>query len=201
MHRRYDHRMNTDYHHSRPGDEQLFCSRCAAKIEQLIPAGDSRPRTVCPACRTIHYRNPVIVAGAIPVWEDRVLLCKRGIEPRYGKWTLPAGFMELKESTEQAAVRETLEESGAVVTLEGAFSIISIPYVDQVHLFYRARMHNLEFGPREESLAVELFREDQIPWDELSFRTVITTLELYFADRRKGSFSFHSQALTLPPKA
>ena len=106
--------------------------------------------------------------------------------------------MELKESTEQAAVRETLEESGAAVTLEGAFSIISIPYVDQVHLFYRARMQNLDFGPREESLAVELFREDQIPWEDLSFRTVITTLELYFADRRRGSFGFHSQALALP---
>jgi ADP-ribose pyrophosphatase YjhB (NUDIX family) len=193
--------MNPDYHHSRPGDEQYFCSRCAERIELIIPAGDSRLRTVCPTCRTIHYRNPVIVAGAIPVWEDRVLLCKRGIEPRYGKWTLPAGFMELKESTEQAAVRETLEESGAAVTLEGAFSIISIPYVDQVHLFYRARMQNLDFGPREESLAVELFREDQIPWEDLSFRTVITTLELYFADRRRGSFGFHSQALALPSKS
>jgi ADP-ribose pyrophosphatase YjhB (NUDIX family) len=179
-------------HHGRPTDPQHFCSNCGARVQLRIPEGDSRQRVVCDACKTIHYRNPVVVAGAIPEWEDRILLCKRAIEPRYGTWTLPAGFMELGETTAAAAARETLEEANARVEITEAFSLLSVPYVSQVHVFYRARLLDLEFSPGTESLEVALFREEDIPWQELSFRTVITTLRQYFEDRRAGTWRFHA---------
>lgn len=175
-----------------------YCSNCGAKVELRIPDGDTVARFVCPSCATIHYRNPLMVIGAIPEWEDKILLCKRAIEPRYGRWTLPAGFMELGESAEQAAMRETYEEALARVELGELFTLLSVPYVNQVHLFYRARLLDLDFGAGSESLEVALFREEDIPWPEISFRTVSATLRHFFEDRKRGAYRLHGGALPPP---
>lgn len=159
-----------------------FCSDCGAAVQLRIPADDTRPRAVCDACGVIHYRNPKMVVGTIPVWEDQVLLCRRAIEPRHGFWTLPAGFLELGETTGEGACRETVEEAGAHIELGTAFSMIDIPHVEQIHLFYRARLINLDFAPGTESLEVRLFREADIPWKDLAFRTVSQTLRWHFED-------------------
>lgn len=183
-----------------------FCSECAHPVALAIPEGDNRPRYVCPQCHAIHYQNPKLVVGSIPVWEQdgklQVLLCKRAIEPRYGYWTLPAGFMENEETTEQAALRETEEEAGADVELGKLFTLLNVAHVHQVHLFYLARLRNLDFAPGEESLEVQLFTQDEIPWDDLAFPTVCSTLELFFADRVKvregGDYGFHSRDIVRP---
>jgi ADP-ribose pyrophosphatase YjhB (NUDIX family) len=158
-----------------------------------VPPGDSLPRWVCDQCGEIHYQNPRLIVGTVPEFEGKLLLCRRAIEPRYGYWTLPAGFMENAETAGQAALRETLEEAGAAVELGAPFSMISVPHVNQVHLFYLARVRDLGFKPGEESLEVALFGEDQVPWKEIAFRTVATTLQRWFADRRRGAFGFHAE--------
>jgi ADP-ribose pyrophosphatase YjhB (NUDIX family) len=168
------------------------CRECGTAVAYRIPDdGDTRPRAVCPACHTIHYENPLNVVGTIPVLGDRVLLCKRNIEPRWGKWTLPAGFMELDETTSQGAARETDEEAGAQFEIGPLFSVLNVRRVGQVHLFYRATLHSGEFNPGTETIEARLFREDEIPWDELAFRTVKETLVCFFADRRAGQFGVH----------
>ena len=148
---------------------------------------------MCDQCGEIHYENPRVVVGSIPEFEGKLLLCRRAIEPRYGYWTLPAGFMENGETTAQAALRETLEEAGAQVELGAPFSMISVPYVNQVHLFYRARLRELDFKPGEETLEVALWEEDKIPWKDIAFRTVAATLRHWFADRASGRFGFHAE--------
>ena len=170
-----------------------YCSNCAAPVAKRIPPGDSVPRWVCDTCGEIHYQNPKLVVGAIPEWEGRLLLCRRAIEPRYGYWTLPAGFMENDETAGQAALRETLEEAGARIQLLAPYSLISVPYVNQVHLFYRAQLLDLEFKPGEESLEVALYDEDKVPWKDIAFRTVGLTLKHWFADRKAGAFGFHEE--------
>jgi len=172
-----------------------FCPNCAAPLTKRVPPGDSLPRDVCDACGSIHYQNPKLVVGCVPEWESRILLCRRAIEPRYGYWTLPAGFMENDETTGQGAVRETLEEAGARVELLAPFSMISVPYVNQVHLFFRARLLDLEFKPGDESLEVALFEESRMPWKDIAFRTVGLTLKFWFADRARNSFGFHAEDL------
>ena len=173
-----------------------FCSHCGAKVAFRIPQGDTLPRHLCEECGTIHYRNPLIVIGAIPEWRDRrVLLCRRAIEPRLGLWTLPGGFMELDETTTQAAERETLEEANARVELGELFTVLSVPRVNQVHLFYRARLRELDFKAGEETLEVALWEEASIPWKEIAFRTVGLTLQRWFADRGRGAFGFHAEDL------
>ena len=169
-----------------------FCSACGATVSLRVPAGDSLPRHVCDACGVIHYRNPRLVVGALPEWEDHVLLCRRAIEPRHGKWTLPAGFMENGESVADAARRETLEEACARVELGEMYSMISVPHIHQVHVIYRSRLLDLDFAPGIETLELRLFSEDEIPWDEIAFRTVKETLEHYFADRRAGRLLIHT---------
>jgi ADP-ribose pyrophosphatase YjhB (NUDIX family) len=170
-----------------------FCPNCATPLAKRVPPGDSVPRYVCDACGSIHYQNPKLVVGCVPEWQGRILLCRRAIEPRYGYWTLPAGFMENGETTGQGATRETLEEAGARVELMAAFSMISVPYVNQVHVFYRARLLDLEFKPGDESLEVALFEEARVPWQDIAFRTVGLTLKHWFADRANGAFGFHSE--------
>lgn len=160
---------------------------------QRVPPGDTLARWVCDQCGEIHYQNPKLVVGAIPEYQGKVLLCRRAIEPRYGYWTLPAGFMENDETAAQAALRETLEEAGARIELGKPFSLISVPYVNQVHLFYLARLLDLEFKPGEESLEVALYEEARIPWNEIAFRTVLATLRHWFADRGRGAFAFHAE--------
>jgi ADP-ribose pyrophosphatase YjhB (NUDIX family) len=183
-----------------------FCSECAHPVALAIPEGDNRPRYVCSHCDAIHYQNPKLVVGSIPVWEQdgqlKVLLCKRAIEPRYGYWTLPAGFMENAETTAEAAIRETEEEAGANIEIGELFTLLNVAHVHQVHLFYLARLVDLDFAPGVESLDVALFAEHEIPWDDLAFPTIRTTLELFFADRVKmregGRYGFHSQDIVRP---
>jgi ADP-ribose pyrophosphatase YjhB (NUDIX family) len=146
---------------------------------------------VCPACGTIHYENPLTVVGTVPYWGDKVLLCKRNIEPRFGLWTLPAGFMELNETTTEGAARETVEEAGAEFEMQELFTLVNVSRVGQVHLFYRARLSSDQFDPGTETIEARLFTENEIPWDEIAFRTTQVTLESYFADRRRGEFAFH----------
>lgn len=172
-----------------------FCSQCGQPVTQSIPEGDNRLRYVCKNCQTIHYQNPKIVAGAIPVYEHKILLCRRAIEPRKGFWTLPAGFMENQETTEEAAIRETREEAEAEIQIEGLYALIDVPNIDQVHLFYRAILIDGRFGVGAESLESRLFAEDEIPWDEISFPTVFRTLKHYFEDKKSDTYSVHVSSI------
>lgn len=171
------------------------CRECGSSVEHRVPDdGDTKVRAVCPTCGTIHYENPLNVVGTVPYWGENgewVLLCKRNIEPRHGKWTLPAGFMELGESTAEGALRETIEEAGAKVEMESLFTVLNVVRVGQVHMYYRARLLSDEFHPGYETQEARLFREHEIPWEEIAFRTVKETLERYFDDRRRGSFAIH----------
>jgi ADP-ribose pyrophosphatase YjhB (NUDIX family) len=172
------------------------CKDCGHQVAYRLPDdGDTKPRAICTACTAVHYENPLNVVGTIPHWQGRVLLCKRNIEPRLGKWTLPAGFMELGETTAQGACRETLEEAGAQVELEGLFSVVNVARVGQVHLFYRARLLNDQFDPGHETMEARLYEEADIPWEELAFKTVSETLQRFFEDRRSGRFGFHDLAI------
>lgn len=169
-----------------------FCSVCGHEVIARIPPGDNRERFVCDQCGTIHYQNPRNVVGTVPVWGEQVLLCRRAIEPRYGYWTLPAGFMEMGETTAEAAARETLEEAGARVEVQTLFTLLNVPQVHQVHLFYLARLVYPGFEAGEESLEVRLFDEADIPWDEIAFPTVSQTLRFFFADRATGDYGVHT---------
>ena len=168
-----------------------YCSACGATVAFKIPVGDTHPRHVCDACGVIHYINPKIVVGALAEWEGKILMCRRAIEPRLGYWTLPAGFMENGETTLEGAARETWEEAGARIEVGGLYTLFNLPHIDQVYFMFRARLLDLDFQPGIESLEARLFTEAEIPWDEIAFRTVRQTLELYFQDRRAERFDFH----------
>ena len=176
-----------------------FCSHCGSeKIERRIPPNDDRVRAICADCETIHYVNPKIVVGSIPVWGEQILLCKRAIEPRHGKWTLPAGFMENGETLAEGAARETLEEAGARITIEQLYCSYSLPDISQVYVLFLAKLDDLNFSPGTESLEVKLFLEHDIPWDELAFVTINEALKRYFADRVEGVFTPHFGDLRSP---
>jgi ADP-ribose pyrophosphatase YjhB (NUDIX family) len=172
-----------------------FCSQCGNPVIQRIPEGDSRLRFVCEQCQTIHYQNPNIVAGCLPVWGTQVLLCRRAIEPRLGFWTLPAGFMENGETVEQAARRETVEEACATLRDLNLYMLIDVPHISQVHVFFRAALVDLDFAAGVESLEVRLFEEADIPWSELAFPTVSRALECYFADRITQVYPVRTEAI------
>ena len=176
-----------------------FCSNCGSSVTFKVPPGDSLPRYVCDACNTIHYQNPKIIVGCIPEWHERILLCRRAIEPRYGLWTVPAGFMENGETTQQGAVRETLEEANARVDVPELYTMISLPQINQVYVMFRARLADLDFGPGTESLEVRLFDEADIPWETLAFRTITRTLRNYFLDRKQGAFPVRVSSLERRP--
>lgn len=167
------------------------CKVCGATVVYRVPADDNRERAVCTACGNVHYENPLNVVGTVPAWGDQVLLCRRNIEPRFGLWTLPAGFMELGETTEAGAVRETHEEAGARIEVEGLYAVLNVVRAGQVHLFYRARLLDTRFDPGPETIEARLFDEASVPWDQLAFRTVHETLTRWFADRRRGQFTLH----------
>jgi len=168
------------------------CKSCGAAVTYRVPDdGDTRERAVCPSCHTIHYENPLNVVGTVPVWGDKVLLCKRNIEPRLGKWTLPAGFMELGETLAQGAARETTEEAGAQFEMQDIFSIMNVVRVGQVHFFFRAQLTSDQFDPGHETMEARLFTEQEVPWDEIAFRTVKETLQHYFADAKSQQFKLH----------
>jgi ADP-ribose pyrophosphatase YjhB (NUDIX family) len=169
-----------------------FCSNCGSGALQFrIPDDDTRPRYVCPVCATVHYDNPKLVVGTLPVWERQVLLCRRAIEPRRGYWTLPAGFLENGEPLEGGAVRETAEEANARVADLAMYTVISVLHVHQVHVIFRARLVDLDFSAGVESLEVRLFHEADIPWESIAFRTITRSLRNFFSDRLAGAWPLH----------
>jgi ADP-ribose pyrophosphatase YjhB (NUDIX family) len=168
-----------------------YCSQCGAPVALKIPPGEQLLRYVCDACQIVHYQNPKIVAGCIVEWEDRILLCRRAIEPQHGFWTFPAGFMENDETTEQAAVRETLEEAQASVDLLSLYAVFTLTHVNQVYLIFRAALRTPTFGVGSESLEVELVHPDKIPWDQLAFPVIQEALKRYVEDLRRGQFGLH----------
>lgn len=172
-----------------------FCSHCGEHVIYRVPDGDDRPRFTCNACGTIHYQNPRIVVGTIPEWNDRILLCRRAIEPRHGLWTLPAGYLEIGETTAEGAARETMEEAGATVKDLSLFTIIDLTFVQQIYMMWRATMALDRFAPGAESLDVGLFTEAEIPWDRLAFPVIRRTLECYFEDRTRGRFHLHTESM------
>lgn len=176
-----------------------YCNLCGSTVRLEIPAGDSRPRHICNECDEIHYVNPKVIAGCLPVYEDKVLLCKRSIEPRTGYWTLPAGFMENGESTRQAAARETLEEANARVSSLQLYTLTSIVPVSQVQMIYLAQLDDLNFFAGDETTDVQLFSEETVPWDELAFQTIRNALRFYFEDRKQGIFPLRHVDLKTPP--
>lgn len=173
-----------------------FCGQCGTPITRRVPPDDNRERDVCEHCGAIHYQNPRIVVGTLPVWEDKILLCRRAIEPRHNTWTLPAGFMELAETTADGALRETQEEAGAEVDLGTIYTIIDVPAVDQVHIYYLAHARSGRLDPGPESLEARYFAVNDIPWDNLSFRSVVSTLEHYVSDVARQTFPTRQFALT-----
>ncbi len=177
-----------------------YCSNCGAAITRAIPPGDNRERYVCNACDTVHYQNPRIVTGCLPVWDNQVLLCRRAIAPREGYWTLPAGYLENGETTAAGAVRETWEEAQATVAVQELYTMFSLPHISQIYLFFRAQMTNPDFAAGEESLEVQLFDEADVPWQELAFPVISQTLEFYFADRIAGTYPMRSRELSFDRK-
>jgi ADP-ribose pyrophosphatase YjhB (NUDIX family) len=187
----------------KPGDESgvtmKYCSQCGGENDFKVPKGDNRPRYICRECESIHYQNPKVVVGCIPIWEDRVLLCRRAIEPRYGLWTLPAGFMENGETTQEGAARETLEEANARVSVGALYTLFNLPHIDQIYMIFRSQLRDLDFTPGDESLEVNLFREDEVPWQEIAFPVIKETLKLYFQDLKSGDFCLRSGTIVRQP--
>ena len=177
-----------------------FCSNCGAPVALKVPLGDSLPRYVCGGCNTIHYQNPRMVVGCIVEWEDRILLCRRGIEPRYGLWTVPAGYMENGETTVEGAVRETLEEANARVEIGPLYALYNIPHISQVYILFRARLLDPDIRAGAETLEARLFAEREIPWDGIAFATIRNTLTHYYRDRRQGEYRFHMGTIEPMPK-
>ncbi|MGI9310588.1 MAG: NUDIX hydrolase [bacterium] len=167
-----------------------YCNHCGESVSLLTPAGDNRDRHVCGACGLIHYQNPKVVCGCIPVWRDRILLCQRAIEPRKGFWTLPAGFMENGETIQHAAARETLEEAGAQIAAQTLYGLYNLPQTNQVYVMFRAELTGEDaFAAGDESLDARLFAEREIPWDDIAFPVIRTTLRRYLVERKSGVFS------------
>ena len=173
-----------------------YCSACGSAVEISIPTGDNRPRHICVECETIHYQNPKIVAGCLPVRDNSVLLCKRAIDPQYGLWTLPAGFMENGETLEEAAMRESVEEANASLESLRLYTVISLPHINQVYMMFLADLTDTDYSAGEESLDVALFEEKDIPWDQIAFKTITYTLQSYFSDRKSGLFPLHTSIIT-----
>jgi ADP-ribose pyrophosphatase YjhB (NUDIX family) len=171
-----------------------YCSSCGSTATYRVPEGDNRERAICDACGEVHYRNPLVVVGCVPERNGRVLLCKRAIEPRHGKWTLPAGFMELGETVAGGAARETLEEALATVELGHLFAMVDVIDAGQVHLFYTATLVG-DFGAGAETLEADLFNEDEIPWDEIAFESVKFALRKFFEDRVSNNRDVHVHEL------
>lgn len=167
------------------------CRVCGTAVAYRVPDDDTRERAICNSCGTVHYENPLNVVGTVPVWGEKVLLCRRNIEPRRGFWTLPAGFLELGETTAQGAARETVEEAGVRFELGALFAVLNVVRAGQVHLFYLATLSGPEVDPGPETIEAQLFDEAEIPWDDIAFRTVRETLHRFFDDRRRGSFGIH----------
>jgi ADP-ribose pyrophosphatase YjhB (NUDIX family) len=174
-----------------------FCSQCGQPVVRKVPAGDDRPRYVCPICNAVHYQNPKLVVGCIPVWNDRILMCRRNIEPRKGYWTLPAGFLENGETAADGARRETIEETGADVTDLAPYLMVDIVHIHQIYLMFRARLLTPDIHPTQESSEVKLVKTADIPWDDIAFKVVEKTLSAYLGDRPSGSFAFRTDTIEI----
>jgi ADP-ribose pyrophosphatase YjhB (NUDIX family) len=172
-----------------------FCTSCGHSVTLKVPEGDDRERFVCTKCELIHYSNPRVIVGCVPVHEDRVLLCRRAIEPRRNYWTLPAGFMENGETTPQGAARETWEEARARVSGLELYRVFDVPYISQIYMFYRCEVDDGVYGVGPESLETALCTRDEIPWDEIAFPVVYETLKEYFADVDAGHFPVRVSAI------
>ena len=172
-----------------------YCSLCAHEVVRKIPEGEDRERDVCPSCHEIFYVNPKVIVGCIPTVGDKVLLCKRAIEPRYGKWTLPAGFMENRETTEEGAAREMWEEAEARAINMSMYRIFDVPHISQVYVFYRCEVADDQYGAGPESLETALFDEADIPWDQLAFPVVIEMLSEFFDDRKTQEFPVRNSTI------
>jgi len=175
-----------------------FCSRCGEKVYLQVPEGDNRSRYVCEACNTIHYQNPKIVTGCVVEWNGRILLCRRAIEPGMGLWTLPAGFMENGETAHAGAMREALEEANAQIEIDDLYTLFNLPRINQVHIHFRGRLLNPAVCPGTESLEVDLFTEQEIPWEGIAFHVIHETLKYYFQDRRAGCYRMRSGTIEHP---
>ena len=172
-----------------------YCSNCAHEVVRKIPEGEDRERDVCPSCGEIFYVNPKIIVGCIPTVGDQVLLCKRAIEPRRGKWTLPAGFMENRETTAEGAAREMWEEAEARAVDMALYRIFDVPHISQVYVFYRCEVLDGQFGAGSESLESKLYSEADIPWVELAFPVVIEMLREFFEDRKMQDFPVRNSTI------
>ncbi|MEM1113585.1 MAG: zinc ribbon domain-containing protein [Pseudomonadota bacterium] len=177
-----------------------FCSLCGGEVELKIPEGDDRQRHVCTACGAIHYSNPRVIVGCLPVYEGKVLLCRRAIEPRKNYWTLPAGFMENGETTSQGAARETWEEARARVSDLQLYRIFDVPYINQVYMFYRCVLDDGEYGVGPESLETGLYHEGEVPWDDIAFPVVRESLREFFQDARDGSYPIRISEIKRTPE-
>jgi ADP-ribose pyrophosphatase YjhB (NUDIX family) len=153
-----------------------FCPACGGRLESRFVAEEERERPVCTSCGRIHYRNPVVVAGVIPVAGDKIWMLRRAIEPRYGYWTFPAGYMELGETVEEAALRETQEELNLEVELEQLVGVYSFSHISTVHVIYRGRAIS-SARPGSEALEIGQFSQETIPWEELAFATTRHALQ------------------------
>lgn len=176
-----------------------YCSKCGSPVVLRVPEGDTVARHVCAQCGEIHYLNPKVVVGCVPRWGEEVLLCRRAIEPRHGLWTLPAGFLENDETTLEGAVRETLEEASARVRVADLYTLFNLPNINQVYLMFLADLIEPDYGPGPESLEVALYREQDIPWEQIAFPVVEQTLKLFFEDRRRGQFQVHTGDIVRVP--
>jgi len=168
-----------------------FCSNCGHRVVLKVPEGDFLPRHVCPNCGTVHYSNPKVVVGSVPEYQGRILICKRGIEPRHGYWTIPAGFMENDETLEAGAAREGAEEARIQVEIGSLLLLANVTSARQVHVFFRSRMLTPEFGITHESLEVKLIDPAEIPWDDLAFPSTEYALRRYVEDRAAGVERYH----------
>ena len=170
-----------------------FCTQCGSATKIEIPQGDDRERDVCTKCGFIHYFNPRLVVGTIPIWEDKILIVKRAIEPCYGRWTLPAGYLENGESVLDGALRETREEANARIENLQSFGLFNMTQINQIYYMFYGQLSDTNFDAGAESLEVKLVKEEDVPWDEIAFKVIRVTLERFFEDRRKGSFDYHME--------
>lgn len=175
-----------------------FCSNCGKAVTFQAVEGDTKMRYVCNSCETIHYQNPNVVVGCLPIWEDKVLLAKRSIEPRIGFWNVPGGYLENGETVAQGAVREVFEEACIKVEVIQLLTVFSIPHINQVYMHFLAQMPDLKFSPGIESLEVELFEEDTIPWEDIAFHSSVFTLKSYFKNRINGTDEVHVKDFKFP---
>ena len=176
-----------------------FCSECGNSVTWRMPVGEDRERHVCNSCDTVHYQNPHVITGCLPVYQDKILLCKRAIEPKLGLWTLPAGFLENGETSAEGAIRESWEEARTTLRINKLYALFNLPHVNKLYLFYYATLVNTDFSAGPESLDVALFKESEIPWDSLAFPAVERTLRHYFNDKKTGDFIFRTEVIDRPP--